>query len=905
MSIDFKKVPNKYRPIPFWSWNSSLTCEETKRQINKMSDVGIGGFFMHARGGLETEYMGKEWFDNVGASIDEAKKLDMSAWAYDENGWPSGFGGGLVNGLGLEYQQKYLRMEDGEAENEHTICNVGGKHFYFDVNPFYVDTLSEKVTKEFIDKIYVPYYEKYKNEFDGFFTDEPQISRNGIPWSFILPDEYKKAYGEEIYPILPELFENKGSYKESRMKFWKLVCDLFSKNFMKQIYDWCNEHGLKLTGHLVLEETFYDQLVSNSAIMPHYEYFSIPGIDWLGRPIGNVLTAKQVGSVAEQLGKKQVLAEDFALCGHNVSFGELRRIFEWQMVRGITLMCPHLEGYSIKGIRKRDYPPAMYFQQPWWDEYEKFVDAMSRIGMILTEGKVVCDMLLIHPQTSAWILYNDGENEGLEELNESFIEDILTLERKHILFHLGDETLMERHARVEGKKLVLGEQSYDKIVIPKHIDFLPTTKKLLSEYEKNGGVIISAEDIDENNITDNENITYTKRIYENFDIHYFVNSTENIQRAKIKKGSKIIDSTTGEMFDFDGEYTFAPFDSLLVYDDGLPQAERLEQKELAPLDMSGKWKVEEFGENVITLDFCDYYFDGELIEEDGYVLNIQNRACKLERKVNIKCVYNVSIKNVPNKLCLVCETPEIFKILVNGIEIEKKDCGYFRDYSFRKIDILKYMKQGDNEIALVCDFVQSKQVYENIKKSYIFESEKNKLAYDMEIESIYLCGDFAVYAQNEFESLDRNAMRVKKGFYLTKPENEISLKNIEKQGFLFFCGRMKLSKEFDITNKNCRLLFKKTGINAVNIYVNGVLADKLLWEPLECDLSSYIHEGKNIITIEIVNNLRNMLGPHHLEEGECLVVGPSSFFKESCVWNKEPEKFWNEDYCFVEMSIIS
>ena len=27
----------------------------------------IGGYFMHARGGLQTEYMGEEWFDNIAA----------------------------------------------------------------------------------------------------------------------------------------------------------------------------------------------------------------------------------------------------------------------------------------------------------------------------------------------------------------------------------------------------------------------------------------------------------------------------------------------------------------------------------------------------------------------------------------------------------------------------------------------------------------------------------------------------------------------------------------------------------------------------------------------------------------------------------------------------------------------
>ena len=55
MRMDFKSIPQKYRPIPFWSWNEKLETEETKNQIQKMNDVGMGGFFMHARGGLQTE----------------------------------------------------------------------------------------------------------------------------------------------------------------------------------------------------------------------------------------------------------------------------------------------------------------------------------------------------------------------------------------------------------------------------------------------------------------------------------------------------------------------------------------------------------------------------------------------------------------------------------------------------------------------------------------------------------------------------------------------------------------------------------------------------------------------------------------------------------------------------------
>ena len=70
-----------------------------------MNEAGIGGYFMHARGGLLTEYMGDEWFDNVDAACTEGERLGMRSWAYDENGWPSGFANGIVSSA-IEFKKE-------------------------------------------------------------------------------------------------------------------------------------------------------------------------------------------------------------------------------------------------------------------------------------------------------------------------------------------------------------------------------------------------------------------------------------------------------------------------------------------------------------------------------------------------------------------------------------------------------------------------------------------------------------------------------------------------------------------------------------------------------------------------------------------------------------------------------
>ena len=897
--MDFKNIEKKYRPIPFWSWNERLDTSETERQIREMNERGLGGYFMHARGGLQTEYMSKEWFDNISAGIELGNKLGMQPWAYDENGWPSGFGDGLVNELGEKYQQKYLRIEKGKQQTNATIANVNGYHIFYEINPFYVDLLDADVTKEFIDKIYLLYFEKYGADFKGFFTDEPQLSRNGIPWSLVLPDEYKKAYGDDLLPRLPELFYEVGDYQTTRLKFWKLVTNLFVNNFTKQIYDWTSERGLQLTGHMVCEETMGEQLACNGAVMPHYEYFHIPGMDWLGRTLAYKATPLQVSSVAQQLGRKQVMSETFGLAGWNINFEQLKRIYEWQMVRGINLLCPHLQAYSLRGIRKRDYPPSVYEQQPWWNDYNIFVDAMSRIGKILSEGKVEFDTLLIHPQSTAWVMFNNADNGKLEEYDNAFRECIDTLEKKHILFHLGDEIIMEKHAKVDGNTLVIGTQRYTNVILPPHIVLFDSTRELLDKFSANGGVVTTSGEIPANDTIDNENITYTKRKFADFDVHYFVNSTDDKQVANITKVAKVLDIKSGELLSFGGGKKFEPFESLVIIDDGTEFAETNCDINQAPLDLGGEWEIEECDYNALTLDRCDYYFDGELIEKNGYVLNIQQRACDLERSVNVKMKYNFAVKDIPAICFLLCETPEIFKISINGNVVNNQTGEYHYDYSFKKIDIAGKLRTGDNEIILEVEFKQSAEVYKNIADAKIFESVKNKLTYDMEIENIYIVGDFGVETSGEYCSAENDALCYHGDFVITERKKTVELSDIERQGFPFFAGSITLRKVIELEDANYSVKFYELNCVVAKIEVNGN-PQTIVWRPYFADVSKFLRKGKNEVKITLTNSLRNLLGPHH-EGVESFGVMPMSFMKESDLWGATTN--WNDGYCFVKFGI--
>ena len=224
-----------------------------------------------------------------------------------------------------------------------------------------------------------------------------------------------------------------------------------------------------------------------------------------------------------------------------------------------SIFCvPHLEGYSLRGIRKRDYPPAMYFQQPWWSEYDKLIDGLSRESMILRKGQEKADVLLIHPQTTAWSLYDNGSSEGLDELDREFLRVVQQLEKKHILFHFGDETIMERHARAENGRIIIGRRSYGRVILSCCRELLPKTKALLDEYEKQNGIIAEAAELPYSGITDDDTITYTAREFDSCTVHYFVNSSPVRKTARINAGGRSMDFYSGEFKDFNGIHEFEP-----------------------------------------------------------------------------------------------------------------------------------------------------------------------------------------------------------------------------------------------------------------------------------------------------------------------------------------------------------
>ena len=543
----------EFRGTPFWAWNSKLEPEVLRKQIRVMKQMGMGGFFMHSRVGLNTKYLGNEWFECIRACIDEAEKLGMKAWLYDEDRWPSGAAGGLVTNE-VKYRIRELQMgdilPDGAVELATFAVVLKGTEMqamrrlasmdspaapgetkvifsWQTAEPMswyngqtYLDTMNPEAVAKFIRVTHERYFaeigDKFGKSVPGIFTDEPHYlpalfsdntktlrfnrgrqaqpyKSSSLPWTDRIPELFREKYGYDLIEHLPELFfETAGEeLSRTRLNFFDLVTELFVTSFSKQIGEWCDRHGLVFTGHVLCEDSLTVQRLRVGAAMRFYEYMSMPGIDQLTEHRAIYDTAKQCASVAHQFGRERRMSETYGVTGWDFPLFGHKALGDWQYALGINHRVHHLAWYSMAAEAKRDYPASIFYQAPWYKEYHVIEDRFARLGAALSEGEEVRDLLVIHPIESTWGWKHEPNltDEERQEEDNRLIHLRNDILKLNIDFDYGDEAMMARHAAVENGALRLKLARYKAALIPQLRTIRATTLKLLADFADAGGLV--------------------------------------------------------------------------------------------------------------------------------------------------------------------------------------------------------------------------------------------------------------------------------------------------------------------------------------------------------------------------------------------------------------------------------
>ena len=938
-----RKDMAEYRAIPLWSWNGRLEKEKLQKQMHWMRENGIGGFFMHARSGLETEYMSEEWMECIRFCAEEAEKIGMDAWIYDENGWPSGFAGGKL----LEKEENrdmYILAETGDFDADAAVSyGLDGPrlvrmekkgsdseylNLYLRTSVSTADILNPDVTDGFLRLTHERYREKFGEGFSekirGFFTDEPQYYRWNTPYTRMLPEYWRKEYGGDILDGLGLLFVEKEGYREFRYRYWKAMQTLMLENFAARLYGWCERNGVRLTGHFVEESSLGGQLMCCGGIMPFYEYEHIPGIDWLGRKSENELAARQVSSAAAQLGKKQVMTETFGCCGWDITPRELRRIAGFQYVNGVNLMCQHLIPYTEYGTRKHDYPAHYSPVNPWVaEEFGAFNDYFTRLGCLLAEGKETVNIAVLHPIRSACFDYKRGLEEegfGVGELDGRLRQVCRMLSRENAAYHFLDETLLSKYGFVRDGKIGCGKCSYEYLILPFLLTMDKTTERLVREYVRQGGkVLVLGEkpeylegsrhnyDYLESSCTWEEilaaqpyrvknaetEIYSTLRTLDGTSFLYVVNaSREKTYRQTFVMGEGIhsfqqlhLDSMEAERVPL--TVTLEPGEDGLFFPDG----QKVEPEEPRIIHSLVFQNAEvSFEENYLPLDFVRYSSDGENYSEEWPVVALFEKFLEERREGRVFLKYEFEVRQKPEKILLRTEENRPLYAAVNGTLLtEAKQ--WEGEKGVLSYDISPYIRIGKNEYTVQVLWHESDAVYYALFGENVTECMKNCIVYDSELEPVYLAGGFGVYpAEGYKEDEDAGYVRADR-FYIGKAPDAVS--DPVTDGLPFIRGPVMMRQMIHLEDGNA-LLRVEGSWQSAQVRINGKSAGTLLFER-EMDISGYAVPGDNLVEVRFLVSNRNLLGPQHFNGGRDRGISPWTFELDG-TWKEGKSEFYHEDY---------
>ena len=970
----FRAPAGIYRSVPFYSLNDELDPAELDRQLRVFKEGGFGGSFLHSRIGLLTEYLGDRWFEVMAAGVKSSQALGLDAWFYDEDKWPSGFAGGLVPLKDPAFQARSLvrvKKEQTVTAPDTVLFEDAAYRYVCHVFPMgdpwfngtaWVDLMNRDMVKAFIDCSYTPYIQKFggKPHVLGTFTDEPQISprpkianEGAVSFSPVIPAAFKARTGLDLAPLLPALFAETGDWRKVRLDYYRTVAACFEQAFSKQIGDYCAANAFIWTGHYNGEDAPRVNMQNEGNLMQQLRHMQMPGIDALGLRYNTLHCGKVMTSVANQYGRRRRLSELFGISGHNMTFEDRMWITGWHTLMGVNFMCPHLSLYSMKGERKRDYPPTISPHQPYWRYNRLFEDFSARLSYFATIGQTLPEVCVLSPLESDYI-----ENaQNLAGKRDAAYESLLNaLMRTHRNFDIGDEQIISEIAAVRNGRFVIGQMAYRVVVVPQMLTIRASTLALLKRFAEQGGTVLVAEtyptlvDGAENsadlpalkacaplvkadglraalnakvrpfftlNGENSEQVwTHLRTVANGYTLQLSNTSRLESRTLALRIDDRDAPLTLWDPVDghclrlkpeADGAYAlaFAPAQTWIVTvgdaakDVAFDADYRLpgERRELAKL--TGAWQGRRVDPNALTLDFARFSKDGGTTwSEPEPVLAFYDRcAQKAAYNGALKLKFEPHVTDVPANCQLVVEQPGMYTaITVNNKPVNFSDSGFYRDIVFRTADINGLLKPGRNEIILTLDFV-----------SGVPTSLNARARYGTEIESIYLIGDFAVRAEqsdhpltdtyrNTDGVLQKKPIHSFKRFTLVK-ENGTFTGDLAPQGYPFYAGEFLLEGTVEVQaltpGKKVLLAFPFFEAVVLTVTVNGTPCAPLFASPWETDVTAALKPGKNTVRVSLTNSLRNLMGPHHHKGGEHTAVGPATFRANHSWPNREAgERDW-------------
>ncbi len=506
---------NIYKGTDFWMLNDELS-EEIIKQLSEMHDKGVYSFIARTYIGLKSDYPGSDFKAKLHIIVNTAKQLGMKVFLQ------AGYMPEAVVGLPEKYALRYIMpIRSGEENGRRIFASTKAQDIEWSFvehnSKTFLDMFDPEAVDYYLRKSYEEMWEEFSEEYgktiQSIWVDEPSYNGYYLPFTPRLETLYFERFASELAVDIPQLFIDSNSSATVRYRYRVLLRDLLESSYFERVRNWCSEHNLLFSGHLMMEETCASQITRAAACMPYYKYFDIPGIDVLGgamnwnddpiHPLDPIdigmdqklyTTAMQCVSAARQAGQKHILAEMYGVTSESMSFRDMLHMFDSYAAMGISHRSVHGMFYSLRGRGKRAYPPHISYYQPYFKKYKNVTEYCARVSEFISEGNTEADLAILHPLETAYTLYRGelGESPaGMDEkIDRSFAKLLRTLKTLHREVELCDLATLRNLGRVENGRLIVGKMSYSTLILP-HIKVITSELfELLEQLSLEGGRII-------------------------------------------------------------------------------------------------------------------------------------------------------------------------------------------------------------------------------------------------------------------------------------------------------------------------------------------------------------------------------------------------------------------------------
>ncbi|UCH36183.1 MAG: hypothetical protein JSV65_07470, partial [Armatimonadota bacterium] len=467
LAASFRDPSAAHRPVMFWAWNADLDLEQMRAQLREMKEAGCGAVCIHPMpdafrkhdfvAGMKTEYLSDDFFRWVRLAVDEAKRLGIGIWLYDEGGWPSGHALHKVAQGHPEFRGWALKRTNDGVE-----VVPGG---------YPADLMNPQAVRRFIDLTHERYAQWVGEDFGGtiaaVFTDEMRVSgrlgSDTLPWTPDLPVIFRERTGHDLAP-LEALFDDSETTARLRYDYADVWSQLFREAYMDQIRDWCRERGLLSVGHFPGEDEFAGPVrYGFGDVMRGLDGFDVPAVDAIWRQIfpgrAHPDFPRFAGSSARQAGRRYSCTESFAVYGWGLTPAQMKWLTDFQFARGINLMCVMIAAYDVAGSGMINTASHVAWDNPLWPFFRRYADYTGRLGYLLSQGRPDVRVAVYVPVRSLWVKPDDR---AAEQSLAALADALLSLQVD--FDYLGDDALAA--AVMDNGGLRVGQMRYEALLIP-------------------------------------------------------------------------------------------------------------------------------------------------------------------------------------------------------------------------------------------------------------------------------------------------------------------------------------------------------------------------------------------------------------------------------------------------------